>query len=305
MKILITGSSGFIGKHLKEYLLNNSTYTIFNPSHKELDLLNENSVDNYISKIKPDVIINCANIGGGRDSGNENIVHKNIRMFFNIAKQSTKVHKIINFGSGAEYSKHKPIINAFEDDANIQLPLDEYGFYKSVVSKFIEKSDNIINLRIFGCYGEYENYLFKFISNAIVKNIFHLPIVINRNVYFDYIYINDLMKIVDYFIKNDGKYKIYNASTGVKIDLLTLAKIINESSSFKSEIVILNEGLNDEYTSNNEKLLNEISDFRFTSHKDAIMNMRDYFLSFKDKLDLKTIQKDPYLKKCNNFWKTK
>ena len=84
-------------------------------------------------------------------------------------------------------------------------PIDEYGFYKSITSKYIEKSEKIIQLRIFACYGKYENYLLKFITNSIVKNLFKLPIIINQNVYFDYMYIDDLIKIVDYFINNDAR----------------------------------------------------------------------------------------------------
>jgi hypothetical protein len=53
-----------------------------------------------------------------------------------------------------------------------------------VTSKYIEKSDSIVQIRIFGTYGEYENYRFKFITNAIVKNLLNLPIIINKNVYF-------------------------------------------------------------------------------------------------------------------------
>jgi GDP-L-fucose synthase len=49
MNIFITGSSGFVGPHLKEYLQKNySHYTLFTPSSKELDLANESAVDNYI-----------------------------------------------------------------------------------------------------------------------------------------------------------------------------------------------------------------------------------------------------------------
>lgn len=183
MKILIIGANGFIGRHLCEHLVKNSIYTLLTPDSKTLNIANEKSVDSYMDEKAPDIIINCANRGGGRDSGNENIIHENLRMFFNIVKHSDKVSKIIHFGSGAEYSKHKSIVDAKEEDADIAMPLDEYGFYKAVCSKFIEKSDNNLNLRIFGCYGEYENYEFKFISNAIVKNLLHLPITINKNVF--------------------------------------------------------------------------------------------------------------------------
>lgn len=302
MKILIIGSNGFIGKHLREHLAKNSTYTLFTPDRKMMNVSDENSVDAYIDMTKPDIIINCANRGGGRDNGNENIVHDNLRMFFNIVKLSEKVSKIIHFGSGAEYCKHKDIIEVVEEQADKMIPLDEYGFYKSVCSKFIEKSDNNLNLRIFGCYGEYENYEFKFISNAIVKNLLHLPITINKNVYFDYIYIDDLVKIVDYFLHNDAAHKVYNLTTGKKIDLISLAKLVNETSDYISEIKVIHEGLNNEYTSDNSRLMNEIGSFELTTHREAIIRMRNYYCSILDKIDREKIEADPYLQLCTTFW---
>jgi GDP-L-fucose synthase len=305
MNIFITGSSGFIGAHLKEYLQKNySNYTLFTPSSKELDLADESAVDNYILSNKIDVIIHLANRGGSRDVADmKNITEYNLRIFFNIAKHEKNVQKIISFGSGAEYSKHKPIVEVKEDDYLQAIPLDEYGFYKSVTSRYIEKSEKMIQLRIFGAYGEYENYKFKFISNAIVKNLLQLPIVVNKNVYFDYIYIDDLVKIIDWFVYNDSKEKIYNVTTGQKVDLLTLVNLVNEVSDFTSEVRVLNEGLNNEYTSNNDRLMNELKDFKFTSHEDAIKKMREYFSYNFEKLDKELIINDPYLKKIDDMWK--
>jgi GDP-L-fucose synthase len=233
----------------------------------------------------------------------KNITEYNLRIFFNIVKHKKNVKKIISFGSGAEYSKHKPIVNAKEEDYLKVMPLDEYGFYKSITSRCIEKTDKIVQLRIFGTYGEYENYRYKFISNAIVKNLLHLPIVINKNVYFDYIYINDLVKIVDWFIHNESNEKIYNVTTGKKIDLITLANLVNATSDFKSEIKVLNDGLNNEYTSSNQRLIQEVGDFKFTPHKDAISKMRAYFKNNLNILDIEMVKKDPYLDKINEIWK--
>ena len=307
MNIFITGSNGFIGTHLKEYLKKiYSSYTIFSPSSKELDLSNEPAVDNYILGNKIDIIIHLANKGGDRTTVDmKNVTEYNLRIFFNIVKHEKNVKKIISFGSGAEYSKHKPIIDAKEEDYLLSQPLDEYGFYKSITSKYINKSQNIVQLRIFGAYGEYENYRYKFITNAIVRNLLNLPIVINKNVYFDYIYIDDLVKMIDWFIYNEAKEKIYNISTGKKIDLISLANLVNETSNFKSEIKVLNDGLNNEYTSNNQRILKEIGDFEFTSHKKAIKKMREYFKTNLDSLDKDCIINDPYLKEINNIWKEK
>ena len=235
----------------------------------------------------------------------ENVTAYNLRIFFNLIKHEKNMKKIISFGSGAEYGKHKPIVNAKEEDYLKKQVFDEYGLYKSICSKYIEKSQNTLQLRIFGAYGEHENYKFKFISNAIVKNLLKLPIVINKNVFFDYIYINDLVKMIDWFIHNNSKEKIYNLSTGTKIDLISLANLVNETSDYKSDIVIINNGLNNEYTSNNDKVLEEMGGFTFCSHKEAIIKMRDYFSYNLENLDKNTIINDPYLKKINNMWKGK
>lgn len=306
MNIFITGSNGFVGSHLKEYLFNRYDYALFTPSSKEIDLSNEYAVDSYIVKNKVDMIVHTANRGGGRDMIDmKNVTEYNLRIFFNLAKHEKSVQKIISFGSGAEYGKHKPIINAKEEDYLKALPLDEYGFYKSITSRYIEKTDNIVQLRIFGAYGEYENYRYKFISNAIVKNLLHLPITINKNVYFDYVYIDDLVRMIDFFMHNDTKEKIYNVTTGKKVDLMTLAQYVNEVSDFQSEIHVMNEGLNNEYTSNNERILKELGNFQFTSHKNAIAKMRRYFQENLEKLEIQNIKDDPYLKTIDTMWKGK
>lgn len=307
MNIFITGSGGFVGSHLKEYLGKNyANYTLFAPSSRELDLADEAAVDTYILSNKIDIIIHLANRGGGRDTADmKNVTEYNLRIFFNIAKHQKNVKKIISFGSGAEYGKHKPIVDVKEEESLKALPLDEYGLYKSITSRYIEKCDNMIQLRIFGAYGEYENYRYKFITNAIVKNLLGLPIAINKNVFFDYIYIADLLKMIDWAIHNETKEKIYNVTIGQKVDLVTLAELINEVSNFKSEIIIINEGLNNEYTSNNDRILNEIPDFVFTPHKNAIAKIREYFEKNMTNLDIETIKEDPYLKTIENMWRGK
>ena len=305
MNIFITGANGFIGSYLTEYLKKKyKEYILFTPTSKELDLIDEIKVDTYILSNKIDIIIHLANRGGSRDTLDmRNITEYNLKVFFNIVKHEKNVEKIISFGSGAEYGKHKPIVEAKEEDYLKEQPYDEYGLYKSITSKYIERSNNIVQLRIFGAYGEYEDYRYKFISNAVLKNLFNLPIIINKNVYFDYIYIDDLVKIIDWFIVNESKEKIYNVTTGKKVDLVSLANLVNEVSDFKSGIRVLNDGFNNEYTSNNERLLKELGDFNFTSHKDAISKMRKYFSNNIDMLDKNTIINDPFIKKIDNIWK--
>lgn len=293
---LITGASGFIGRNLCQYL--SPKYRIFAPSHKELDLLDAEKVRRYIGKNKIKIIIHSANTGGGRDTLRlPNVIETNLRMFFNIARNASLVEKIINFGSGAEYDKSRPLVKIGEEEFDKRVPADDYGFYKYVSSKYIEKSEKIYCLRLFGVYGKYENYLYKFISNTMVKNLLRMPITIGQNVYFDYLYIDDLVRIVEYFILNRPKYKIYNTTRGEEVDLLTIARTVNDISDYKSEIKILNHGLNLTYTGDNKRLKEEIGNFKFTPLRKGIEELYNWYKKNLAKLDLVKVRKDPYLGK--------
>ena len=48
--IFISGADGFIGSHIKSYLLDK--YTLFTPSITELNLLNKQDVADYFNKNK-------------------------------------------------------------------------------------------------------------------------------------------------------------------------------------------------------------------------------------------------------------
>lgn len=275
-KILITGANGFAGKNLKEYLTNK--YMLFTPSHKDLDLLREKEVDNFFMTHNIDVVIHTAVVGGSRkEETQESALSKNLRMFFNILRNKKRFKKIIYFGSGAEYDKRFPIAQVKESDFDKRVPADEYGYVKYLCSKYIENSENIVCLRIFGLFGKYEDYRYRFISNAICRNIFGLPITIRQNVYFDYLYINDFVRIVEYFIEHNTEHKFYNIGTGSRIDLKTIAEKINEISDKKSEILIKNSGLNNEYTCDNSRLTGEIKGFKFTEFDNYMTELYNWY----------------------------
>ncbi len=295
--IFVTGGTGFIGRNIIEFF--NEKVTVIAPPHSQLDLLSQKDVTKFFQNNEIDYVIHCANIGGNRKYNNQNdIVEKNLRIFFNLIENSRYYEKLIHFGSGAEYDKGRPLNKVKEAAFGERIPIDDYGFSKYLISKFIEKSQNTVCLRLFGVFGKYEDYEYKFISNAIVKNLLKLPILIRQNVFFDWIYINDLVRILPFFLYHELKYKTYNITSGKPLDLITIANFINESSTFHSDIVVEVTGLNNEYTGDNSRLITQIGKFNFTPIPSAIQELREYYYSILLNINTEKIIRDEYAKYC-------
>lgn len=276
MKIFLTGGNGFIGKNFIEQV--GAKYSIIAPSHKELDLLNKAQVSSFMAKHAVDVVLHTANVGGSKkDAQIENPAEKNILMFNNLVSALTDNQRMIFLGSGAEYDKSGNLVMTTEDDFGKSIPKDEYGFSKYTCSKIIETKPNIVNLRCFGVFGKYEDYTQRFISGAIVEALNGKPITIRQNVWFDYLYVDDLVKIIEHFIFSPGNFKFYNTGRGEKVDLITLASIVNEVCGSNLGINVLNSGLSREYTCNNQRLMDQLGGFKFTTFKQAIINMVDWY----------------------------
>ncbi len=275
--ILITGGSGYIGRNLQEHLKNK--YIVYAPSRKQLDLLDAKATNKYFRAHQIDVVIHTAVVGGTRKSKHiQDSIYQNLRMFINTINNKDYFKKMINLGSGAEYDKVKPIINVKESDFDKKIPIDDYGFYKYVCSKYIENSDKVINLRIFGLFGKYENYGIRFISNAICRSLLKLPITINKNVFFDYVSIEDFSKLIEYFIENPSKEKFYNIGRGQKIDLITIAKKINKIAPNKVKIIVKKRGLDNEYTCNNSRLIKELKNFQFEKFDVSLVRLYNWYM---------------------------
>lgn len=275
--ILLTGSGGFVGKNLKEHL--NDKYKLLTPRSYELNLINSNETEKYFSENEIDFVIHCGSIGGYRNQKDKDTtLEDNLNMVLNILKYKNKSSRVILFGSGAMYDKSRPLIKVKENEIGKYFPIDLYGQSKLEISKIVNKRDDVICLNIFGCYGKHEKES-RFPTYAIKQNLDKKPIEINQDVVFDYLYIDDLCKIIEYFIKNFPKEKIINVTPTKSISLYEITKIINDFSDYKSEITIKKEGYNNEYTGDNSLLLSIIPDFEFTPYEKGL---RELYLSLKD-----------------------
>lgn len=288
-KILLLGSSGFIGLNLKEYLINfKEEYQLFTPSSRDLDLTKESMVYDYLKEYKFDVVIHAA-VCNPRRLAEGTIYHEldsDLRMFFNLERYHELFGKMLYFGSGAEYDKSENISSVNETVLGNGVPKNEYGLAKYIIGKQIEQSRNIYNLRIFGLYGKYENWRTTFISGACCKAIKNLPITIRQNVYFDYLYIDDFCNLVKWFIDNKPNYHTYNICSGKKIDLLSIAEKVKSISGKDIPIYVCKEGFAKEYTADNQRLLLETSNTIFIDIDLGIQLLYRYYESISKDINI-------------------
>jgi UDP-glucose 4-epimerase len=277
MKILITGASGFIGKNLKEQLINK--YEIYTPNSSEINLLDDKLVYEYLKNNLFDVILHTATWNATRTSSKDitKVFENNLHMFFNLVKGDEFYSKLINFGSGAEFDRNHWIPKMKEEYFNTFIPTDQYGFSKYIINKYIEKSEKIYNLRLFGVFGKHEDWQIRYISQTCCRAMFDCPIIINQNVNFDYTYIDDLIKISDWFINNTPKEKVFNICSGEVFDLFSLAQKVLKISNKKLPVVILNDNIGKEYSGDNKKLLNELINFKFSNIDENIKDIYQWY----------------------------
>lgn len=274
MRILLTGSGGFVGKNLKEYFC--TEHELLTPRSFELNLIEQNQVETFFNHNKIDFIIHCGSVGGYRtQKDKDTTIENNLAMVKNLLKYKRENCRVILFGSGAMYDKNRSLDKVKESEIGHFIPKDLYGKSKLEISKIVCGRDDVLCLNIFGCYGKYEKET-RFPTYAITQNLNNQKITINQNVIFDYIYIDDLCRIIEYFIGHKPANKIINVTPDKSISLLEIANLVNEIGKNKTEIEVLNPVMGNQYTGSNALLKTELKDFKFTDYKTGLIELFNF-----------------------------
>ncbi|MCI9198943.1 MAG: NAD(P)-dependent oxidoreductase [Lachnospiraceae bacterium] len=253
-KILLTGSSGFVGRNILPIL--REEYEVLAPSRQELDLKDQLAVKEYIKEGDFDAVIHSANpnpVKNAQCDESNRMFEDSMRIFMNFYNASSLCKKIIYLGSGAEYDKSMDIVDIKESEIGRSIPLDVYGCTKYIMNELASKKSNMYNLRLFACFGPYDHES-KFITHVIRCCLRNEDITIRQNCYFDYLHVFDLAKVIIFFIENNLKYHDYNIASGRKTSLLEIAEEVKRQMGVDNEIVIKEEGWNNEYTANIDRL---------------------------------------------------
>ena len=145
-----------------------------------------------------------------------------------------------------------------------------------LIAQRIANRDDVLCLNIFACYG-YGEKPNRFPSYAICTVLENKTIEINQNVVFDYLFVEDMQKIIEHFIVNKPKkHNIINITPSKSISLEDIAKLVLKISNSNQNITIKNLEVNNPYTGDNSRLLEEIPDFDFTDMETGLTKLYRY-----------------------------
>jgi len=284
VRILITGGTGFIGRNLTAHFA--GRHEVLAPSRAELDLLDPEAVRAYLERHQFDAVIHAATERANRALGSApGLFERNCRMFFNVARNSLTFGRMLFLSSGAVYDRAHWRPKLTEEDFDSHVPADDYGFSKYVCAHAVDGMGRVYELRLFGVFGPHEDWRVRFLSNACCRAVWDLPVVIRQNVFFDYLDVEDLGRILECFTAARLHHRHYNVCTGRALELKTLAERVVAASGKPLGIEIRNPGLGREYSGDNSRLLTEFPDFRFQNMDDSIARLYGWYEAHKPAID--------------------
>lgn len=262
MKILITGSSGFIGNNLYNYLINHTKYDIYTLDIKDnnhtnfvCDIINYKLINKIFNENKFDKVIHLAAIAGVRESGSHpyRYLINNIIGFQVIldACIKYKVKQIIYASSSSVYGD----LTNENEEAKCDKQHSVYAVTKKENENMAYVYSHNYNLKttglrlfsVFG-YGMREDLaIYKFIYN-----IFHYkPIEVygDGTQERDYTPIKYVCEYIKYLIDNEqeNNFEIYNLGNGEQspISVNKLIEMIQEITSISPKVIYLPENSQD------------------------------------------------------------
>jgi nucleoside-diphosphate-sugar epimerase len=247
LKIVITGATGFVGRHLLEdidpskytvrVITRNKEKKIIVPAGSEImeaDLNNVNSLKKAFEGM--DVVVNMAaevrdekkleetNVGG-----TQNLIH---------AALSTNVSRIIHLSSvgvvGMQYSNVPIIIS--EDSAC--FPKNEYERTKLASEKLLieahkQNKFRLTILRPTNVFGEHHPF------NALLHLINHInsgkTTACTRSATVNYVYVKDLTSLILQLVSDEREYGIVNV--GSSCNLHSMMNMLSEELHKKKNII--------------------------------------------------------------------
>ena len=231
-----------------------------------LNLINQNKVESFFEKEKPDiVIIAAAKVGGilANDTYRAEFIYDNLMIESNLihASYKNKVNKLIFLGSSCIYPKLAPqplkeehLLSGYLESTNEPYAIAKIAGIKLCENYYRQYESNFYSIMPTNMYGPNDNFNLEtsHVLPALIRK-FHEAKLNNENSVTiwgtgkpmrEFLYVEDLADAISYLMENTDAKDIYekgisqiNIGTGKDISISDLAKLISGIVGFKGEII--------------------------------------------------------------------
>ena len=249
-KIYIAGHRGMVGSSLERKLRNEGFNNIVTRTSSELDLRNQQAVNSFFEKEKPEYVILAAAKVGGIYSNNTyraDFIYDNLMIEANVIHASylNNVNKLLYLGSSCIYPKfaeqplkEEYLLSGYLESTNQPYAIAKIAGIEMCDSYRSQYGCNFISAMPTNLYGINDNYHY--------ENSHVLPALIRRIVLAkknnessvtiwgtgtprrEFLNVDDLADACFFLIQNYNEIGIVNIGSSIEISIYELAKLIAE-----------------------------------------------------------------------------
>ena len=270
-KIAVFGSSGMVGSAICRSLLRNGYKNIFSPKRKELDLVDNKSVENWFKEYSPEIVLLAAAKVGGIYANNNfpaDFILENLKIQTNVIEASwqNKVKKFLFLGSSCIYPKYasqpikeEELLNGYLEATNESYAIAKISGIKLCEALNKQYGFNSICLMPTNLYGPGDNYhpTNSHVLASLIRRFYEAKIN-NKNQVIcwgtgsplrEFLHVDDLAEAIIFVLENwdannqlslknsnGNSLNFLNVGTGKDISIKALAELIQHYIDFNGEI---------------------------------------------------------------------
>jgi GDP-L-fucose synthase len=257
-KIYIAGHRGLVGSSIHRLLIKNGYTNILTETFYDVDLRNQQQVNEWFNKNKPDyVFLAAAKVGGisYNKSFPADFIYDNLMIQSNVIHASyvNDVKKLLFLGSSCIYPKENPLpISENRLLASSLEPTNEaYALAKIAGLKMTQYyrdqyGCNFISIMPCNLYGPNDCFdidrchvipaLISKFHNAKVNKLNEIVMWGTGVAKREFLYVDDLAEALYFLMHNYNEREHINVGSGVEIGMKELFNIISDTIGYKGEL---------------------------------------------------------------------
>lgn len=258
-KIVVTGGSGFLGKHVINRFDRAGCRNVFVPLHKEYDLTRVDGIERLFVEHKPEVLIHMAAVVGGIGANRENpgrFFYENAIMGIQLIEAARRfgVEKTVVLGTICAYPKFTPVPfreetlwEGYPEETNAPYGLAKKMMLVQCQAYREQYGMNGIFLLPVNLYGPHDNFDLEssHVIPALIRKCVEAVNAGSKEIVLwgdgsptrEFLYVEDAAEGIYLATANYDKPDPVNLGSGMEISIRDLATTIAKMTGFMGQIV--------------------------------------------------------------------